>query len=129
LHFRRKFVASGGQNELVELTVAEMLESGGYERTLRQLRRRFESQGDFARGVIAESFPRGTRVTRPSGGYILWVELPKSCDTVALFEVLVERGIMIGPGPMFSASQRYRNCMRVSVGYAWTTRHETAVKA
>jgi DNA-binding transcriptional MocR family regulator len=30
---------------------------------------------------------------------------------------------------MFSASQRYRNCMRVSVGYAWTTRHETAVKA
>jgi DNA-binding transcriptional MocR family regulator len=82
----------------------------------------------FARGVIAESFPRGTRVTRPSGGYILWVELPKSCDTVALFEVLLERGIMIGPGPMFSASQRYRNCMRVSVGYAWTTRHERAMR-
>ena len=31
-----KFVASGGQNELVELTVAELLESGGYERSLRQ---------------------------------------------------------------------------------------------
>jgi DNA-binding transcriptional MocR family regulator len=123
-----KFVASGGQNELVELTVAEMLDSGGYERTLRQLRRRFEAQVDAARGVIAESFPRGTRVTRPSGGYILWVELPKSCDTVALFETLVERGIMIGPGPMFSASQRYRNCMRVSVGYAWTPRHERAMR-
>jgi DNA-binding transcriptional MocR family regulator len=123
-----KFIASGGQNELVELTVAELIESGGYERTLRQLRRRFESQVDAARGVMAESFPRGTRVTRPSGGYILWVELPKSCDTVAMFEALVERGIAIGPGPMFSASQRYRNCMRVSVGYAWTSRHERAMR-
>jgi len=123
-----KFVASGGQNELVELAVAELVESGGYERSLRSLRRRFESQVDAARGIIAEAFPRGTRVTRPSGGYILWLELPKSCDTVALFEALVERGITIGPGPMFSATQRYRNCMRVSLGSVWTPRHEQALR-
>jgi DNA-binding transcriptional MocR family regulator len=123
-----KFVASGGQNELVELAVAELIESGGYERTLRGLRRRFEEQVDAARGVIAESFPRGTRVTRPSGAFILWVELPKGCDSVALFEALVERGITIGPGPMFSASQRYRNCMRVSVGNVWSPRHEQALR-
>lgn len=83
---------------------------------------------DAARGVSAESFPRGTRVSRPSGAYILWVELPKSCDSVALFEALLERGITIAPGPMFSASQRYRNCMRLSVGHAWTTRHERALR-
>ena len=119
-----KFVVSGGQNEVVELAVAELIESGGYERSLRQLRRRFESQVDVARGVIAESFPRGTRVTRPSGAYILWVELPKGADTVALFEKLLERGITIAPGPMFSASQRYRNCMRLSVGQSWAEKHE-----
>src|SRR5512134_1614130 len=72
-----KFVASGGQNELVELAIAELIDSGGYERGLRSLRRRFESQIDAARGIIAEAFPRGTRVTRPSGGYILWLDLPK----------------------------------------------------
>lgn len=123
-----KFVASGGQNELMELAVAELLESGGYERQLRQLRRRFESQVDAARGMIAESFPRGTRVTRPSGAYILWVELPRSCDSIALFERLLELGITIAPGPMFSASQRYRNCMRLSIGQAWTARHERALR-
>ena len=123
-----KFVASGGQNELVELVIAELLESGGYERTLRGLRRRFQSQVDAARAIVAEAFPPGTRVTRPSGGYILWLELPKSCDSVALFERLVERGITIGPGPMFSASQRYRNCMRISVGSAWSPRHERALR-
>ena len=123
-----KFVSSGGQNELVELAVAELLESGGYERSLRQLRRRFESQVDVARGVIAESFPRGTRATRPAGAYIVWVELPKGCDTVVLFEKLLERGITIAPGPMFSASQRYRNCMRLSVGQAWAEKHERALR-
>jgi DNA-binding transcriptional MocR family regulator len=123
-----KFVASGGQTEVVELTVAELLESGGYERSLRSLRRRFESQVDMARGVIAESFPRGTRVTRPAGAYILWVELPRGCDSVALFERLLERGITIAPGPMFSASQRYRNCMRLSIGQVWAEKHERALR-
>jgi DNA-binding transcriptional MocR family regulator len=123
-----KFMSSGGQNELVELAVAELLESGGYERSLRQLRRRFESQVDLARGVIAESFPRGTRVTRPAGAYIVWVELPKGCDSVLLFERLIERGITIAPGPMFSASQRYRNCMRLSVGQAWAEKHERSLR-
>ncbi|MGH8735569.1 MAG: PLP-dependent aminotransferase family protein, partial [Burkholderiales bacterium] len=123
-----KFMSSGGQNELVELAVAELLESGGYERSLRSLRRRFESQVDAARGIIAESFPRGTRVTRPAGAYILWVELPKSCDTVVLFEKLLERGITIAPGPMFSASQRYRNCMRLGLGQPWSERLERALR-
>ena len=123
-----KFVASGGQNELVELAVAELLESGGYERSLRSLRRRFEAQVDYARDVIAESFPRGTRVTRPSGAYIVWVELPKGCDSVALFQALIERRITIAPGPMFSASQRYRNCLRLSLGQPWTARHERALR-
>jgi DNA-binding transcriptional MocR family regulator len=123
-----KFMSTGGQCELVELAVAEMLETGGYERSLRQLRRRFESQVDIARGVIAESFPRGTRVTRPAGAYIIWVELPKGCDSVGLFDRLLERGITIAPGPMFSASQRYRNCMRLSVGQVWGERQERALR-
>ncbi|HEX6692177.1 MAG TPA: PLP-dependent aminotransferase family protein [Burkholderiales bacterium] len=123
-----KFMSSGGANELIEIAVAELIESGGYERSLRQLRRRFEQQVDNARGVIAESYPKGTRVTRPAGAYIVWVELPKGCDTVAMFDKLLERGITIGPGPMFSASQRYRNCMRLSIGQAWSGREERALR-
>ncbi len=123
-----KWVASGGQTELIELTLAELLESGGYERSLRTLRRRCAQQVDAARSVIAESFPKGTRVTRPAGGFIVWVELPKGCDTIAMFPRLIERGISIAPGPMFSASQRYRNCMRISLGQPWNERSEKALR-
>jgi DNA-binding transcriptional MocR family regulator len=123
-----KFVASGGLTEIVELVVADLLESGGYERSLRQLRRRCAHQVDAARAVIADSFPKGTRVTRPAGGFILWVELPKGCDSIALFEKLLDRNISIAPGPMFSASQRYRNCMRISLGQPWNERTEQALR-
>jgi len=123
-----KFVASGGHTEIVELTLAEILESGGYERSLRQLRRRCAQQVDAGRSVIADSFPKGTKVTRPAGGFIVWVELPKGCDSIAMFPRLLERGISIAPGPMFSASQRYRNCMRISLGHAWNERTEKALR-
>lgn len=123
-----KFVASGGQTELVEGALADLLESGGYERFLRQLRRRCAQHVDAARAVIAESFPKGTRVTRPSGGFILWIELPKSADSIALFEKLLARGISIAPGSMFSATERYRNCLRISVGHPWNARAETALR-
>ena len=123
-----KWVSSGGTNELVEQTLAELLESGMYERSLRPLRRTFEAHVDAARGVIAECFPRGTRVTRPSGAFILWLELPKGLDSIALFEKLIARGITIAPGPMFSASGRYRNCIRLSLGQPWTPRHERALR-
>ena len=88
-----KFMSSGGQNELVELTVAELLESGGYERSLRQLRRRFESQVDTARGVIAESFPRGTRVTRVPRGNdsAMMPRAASTCDSKRRRKVRSER--------------------------------------
>jgi DNA-binding transcriptional MocR family regulator len=123
-----KFVSTGGHNELIELVLADLLESGGYERSLRQLRRRCAQHVDAARAIIAESFPKGTRVTRPSGGFILWVELPKGCDSVALFEKLLDRGISVAPGPMFSASPRYQNCLRLSLGQPWSDRSEQALR-
>jgi DNA-binding transcriptional MocR family regulator len=58
----------------------------------------------------------------------VWVELPKNCDSVAIFERLLKRGITIAPGPMFSASQRYGNCMRLSIGQPWSERQERALR-
>ena len=124
----QKFISSGGTNEISELALAEFIESGGYERSLRQLRRRFSSHIAICRQVIAEAFPAGTRVSKPSGGFVLWVELPGGLDAVKLFEALLPRGITIAPGPMFSASPRYRNCFRVSLGQPWTEREDRAIR-
>jgi hypothetical protein len=35
--------------------------------------------------AITKYFPAGTKVTRPTGGYVLWVELPSQINSLELF--------------------------------------------
>lgn len=113
---------------LPQLAVAEFLAQGGYDRHLRRVR------GDYARLVertieaVTNHFPTGTRVTRPSGGFVLWVELPPEMDTMTLHQQALGHGITIAPGPMFSATQRYRNCLRLTCAQPWSERMEEALK-
>jgi hypothetical protein len=36
--------------------------------------------------ALVRYFPDGTRATRPAGGFVLWVELPTSVDSLKLFD-------------------------------------------
>jgi len=53
--------------------------------------------------------------------------MPEGADSIAIYEQALKEGIGVAPGPMFSASQRYRNCMRINCGVAWSPRTEQAL--
>ncbi|MDB6002262.1 MAG: transcriptional regulator, GntR family with aminotransferase domain [Rhizobacter sp.] len=120
---RLKAVLSGSHTELLELAMADLLTQPGHESQYRQLRSTIAARVDEARGLIADSFPKGTRVTDPAGGYILWVELPPAIDSLALFHACLDERICIAPGTMFSATDRYRHCLRLGVGGRWDEVH------
>jgi DNA-binding transcriptional MocR family regulator len=123
-----KCASSLGQPRLLEETLAEYLESGGYDHHLRLIRRHFMSQMERPRGTVASRFPQGTRATLPSGGCLLWVELPAGVDTLELFHAaLAER--ITGSGVMYSARGRYRNCLRLSCCYPWNEALRTGAGA
>lgn len=109
---------------LPQLAFAEFLSSGGYDSHLRRVRRTFENNIDQMLRTIDKAFPAGTRVSRPAGGFVLWLELPKPFNSRELFEVALEKGICFAPGDVFSASERFSNCLRVSCGYTWHPRIE-----
>ena len=81
--------------------LSEYLNQGGYDRHLRQLRRALADQQEVALRSIARDFPKGTRVTRPEGGYFLWVELPPSVDALQLHKLALSHKISIAPGIFF----------------------------
>lgn len=114
-----KFITSGGVSELVQRVVAQYLESGGYERLLRRLRGTYSRQMELFRNSVFRHFPPGTRVTQPCGGTVLWVEMPKSIDSIVLYQRALKEHISLTPGPMFSASGRYVNCVRLSCAVPW----------
>ena len=124
---RLKLLTSIGACNLTQRVVASFLQSGGYDRHVKSLRRMLAKQGEAVRGAIAQYFPEGTRVSRPAGGYMVWVELPPDVDAVDLYRRALEQRISIVPGPVFSASGLYRNCIRLNCGMAWTSRHDHAL--
>jgi len=104
------------------MAVAEFLASGGYDRHLRRLRAAVAGNVERYREAIALQFPDGTRVSSPRGGFVLWVELPAGADALALHEQALRKRIVVAPGPLFSARQRFANFIRISAGTPWSER-------
>lgn len=100
-------------------TVALYLEEGRYERHLRVLRRRMREQMQAMQLAVGRTFPAGTRVSRPEGGGVLWVELPQKIDSVELMYRAREQGIGIAPGTIFSTQDRFANHVRLNCGNMW----------
>lgn len=87
-----------------QLAVAGLLESGAYERHLRKARTEYARAVARMIEAVERYFPEGTRVTQPSGGFVIWIELPDHEDTFDLARRLLAEGVSIAPGPIFSAT-------------------------
>jgi DNA-binding transcriptional MocR family regulator len=125
---KNKFALTLCGPALPQAALADFLASGGYDRHLRRIRRIFEDNIEQMIRTVDETFPRGTRVTRPAGGYVLWLELPRRLKSRELLEAALENGICFAPGDVFSASDRYAHCLRLSCGYPWSARIEKGLK-
>jgi DNA-binding transcriptional MocR family regulator len=112
---------------LPQMMIAEFLREGGHDRHLRAMRRELARQVQLMTLAIRRHFPEGTKVTRPEGGFVLWVELDSEVDAVELFDRALASGVTMAPGPMFSAKQKYRNFIRLSCGNLWSDRIDAAM--
>ncbi|WP_228897887.1 PLP-dependent aminotransferase family protein [Acidovorax sp. Leaf73] len=108
--------------------LSEYLAQGGYDRHLRALRRSLEQQQAIALEAVAKHFPRGTRVSRPEGGYFLWAELPQEVDALALHRQALAQGISLAPGQIFSADRRFAHCVRINYGHPAHDRLQPALE-
>ena len=123
----RKLALTLAGPPLLQVAFADFLSSGGYDNHLRRIRRVFEHTiGQMSR-AIERSFPQGTKVSRPAGGFVLWLEMPKLVETRPLFDEALDNGICFAPGDVFSASGRYGHCLRLSCGHGWNSRVEQGV--
>lgn len=113
---------------LPQLAVAEFVANGGYDHHLRALRSRFAVQIQQMSAAVTEAFPKGIKLTRPQGGFVLWVELPRKVNALQLYEMALATKISVAPGPMFSATRDFRNFIRINCGHPWSVKLERAVE-
>jgi len=99
---------------LPQMVVAEFLEGGGYDQHLRRIRREYARNVELLSDAVLRYFPSDVRLTRPSGGFVLWVGLPEKVDSLELYKMAHAGGITIAPGYVFSPTQQFPNFIRLN---------------
>jgi DNA-binding transcriptional MocR family regulator len=125
---RLKLTTTLATPTLLQIAIADFLENGAYDRHLRKLRAAFALHIEQMIAAVGQYFPAGTKVTRPAGGFVLWVEMPRGVNSLELHERALENGISVSPGPMFSARQQYQNFIRLNCGFPWSDRLDQAIR-
>ena len=123
-----KYVTTIASPTLAQLVVAGCMHAGGYDRYLRKLRQIFSDQVQAASIAVARYFPEGTRMTRPRGGYMLWIELPKHVDAFCVYREALQNNISIMPGTIFSPTGRFTNHIRISCNQPWSGKFDQALR-
>lgn len=125
---RAKFYTSISCPTLQQHVLARYYASGGYDRYLRRVRASLASNAQACIEAISRYFPEGTRVARPAGGLVVWVELPRSVDGAELFRTALASRIGVAPGIVFSANAEYRNYVRLSCALPWSATIDRALE-
>jgi DNA-binding transcriptional MocR family regulator len=122
-----KFITSTATAMLPQLVIAEFLASAAYDRHLRRIRREYSRNVTLMSQAVPRYFPPGTRVTRPTGGFVLWVQLPESVDSLVLYRHAIQAGITLTPGYVFSPTNQFPNFIRLNAAQ-WDYATERALE-
>lgn len=115
-------------NTLSQSAIAHFLANGRYELHLRHLRKALHTHSLRYVQAISDYFPEDTCMTRPQGGFVLWIELNKKNDAYKLHKRALKQNIGIAPGQIFSSQARFTNCFRLSFGEPWSERIEQGIR-
>jgi DNA-binding transcriptional MocR family regulator len=122
-----KYTSSLAAPTLSEYAIAEFMASGGYAPYMRRIRRAYERRVAAMSQAVRRFFPEDTKLTRPAGGFVLWVRLPESVDSLVLYKRALDAGIAITPGYLFSATQQYHHFIRLNAAN-WSDEAEGAIE-
>jgi len=125
---RLKRMHTVSTNTLAQTAVADFLSNGRFELHLRHLRKALHTQSLRYIQAVCEYFPEDTCITRPQGGFTLWIEMNKKINAYKLHKRALKYNIGIAPGQIFSSQGRFENCFRISYGEPWSPKIEEGIK-
>lgn len=125
---RLKRMHTVSTNTLTQAAVADFLSKGRFELHLRHLRKALHTQCLRYIQAVCEYFPEDTRITRPQGGFTLWIEMNSKINAYKLHKRALKHNIGIAPGQIFSSHGDFGNCFRISYGEPWSPKIDEGLK-
>lgn len=116
---RTKMMFNVTGTTITQRAIAHFLGIGRYEYHLRKLRKALHTQClRYMQGIL-QYFPPGTKVSRPQGGFVLWVELDQQLNSYRLYQEALKHNVSVAPGQLFSVQGQFGNCLRISYARPW----------
>lgn len=125
---RKKLLHTISSPPLFQEVIADFMEHGRYEHHLRGLRNTLYNNYLHFQRTIEAHFPENTKISKPQGGFVLWLELDPKIDTEVLFDIAIQQKIGFAPGRMFTQHDQFNNCMRLNFGIKWDENVENSLK-
>lgn len=125
---RMKLFHAIASTNITQEVIANFLETGRYEHHLRKLRNTLHTNSLQYIRAINDYFPEGTKVSRPQGGMVLWVEFDQKVNTIELYDLAIKKGVSIAPGGLFTLQNQFANCMRLNYGMPWNGQIDQGLK-
>ena len=113
---------------LDQYMACEFLTSGALDANLVNTIAEYNRRRDLMLGLLEKYMPAGTSWTHPDGGLFLWLTLPESIDTVALYDEALAAGVAYVAGSFFYPDGSHRNTMRLNFSFIEEAKMEPGIK-
>ena len=113
---------------LDQYMACEFLTSGALDANLVNTIAEYKRRRDLMLGLLEKYMPAGTSWTHPDGGLFLWLTLPESIDTVALYDEALAAGVAYVAGSFFYPDGSHRNTMRLNFSFIEESKMEPGIK-
>ncbi len=98
-----------------QIILHEFIKRGYYDLHLKRLHRIFRKRMHTALTTMEEHFPTTVSWTRPSGGYTIWIKMPKKLEEYQLCEYMLKHGVVVSPGSYYFSEAPLSQYIRISI--------------
>lgn len=112
----------------IQMTLVHYLTSRNYELHLKQLRKKLAERKKKMTDLLELLLPSDVNIVSQSGGYFVWIEMPKHVDSMQIYRHVLQDNVSITPGKMFSPTEQYNHCIRLNASFELDKHHIRALE-
>lgn len=127
-----KLINQLATSQSIQQGVSSFIAEGHFERHLAQYRKTLLKQRDQLIEALDKYWLRTLKLpikfTVPDGGLAIWIELPKTVNTLALYHQAIKQNIVLTPGQLFTSTTSFSHQLRLSFAHPTTGHRLEALK-